>query len=183
MKRLLQSAIVLLFVVLLTSCTLSPAAAVRREPLLPASDGEPINFEIRQSVHWRDGVFVYYTFDTDQLDPPGVTHECGYSAYVQRGLLDWHITSSGGICRASSEVTDSFQRTGSSGVGDTGTGAYGLVTDPAAVEVRVTWSDGLTDTIAPVDESYLVLHAAQASAERVEALDATGTVIAAYPLQ
>jgi len=178
MKRLLQSTAVLLFVVLLTSCTLSPAAAIRREPLLPASDGEPINLQIRQSVHWRNGAFVYYTFDSDQLDPPGITYECGYFAYVQRGLLDWHTTSGGGICRASSEVADPFQRTGS--YGDDETGTYGLVTDPAAVEVRVTWSDGLTDTVALVNESYLVMHAAQASVERVEALDAAGTVVAAY---
>ena len=179
MKRPLQSAIVLLSVVLLTACALSPAAAIRREPLLPASDGEPINLQIRQSVPWRDGVVVYYTFDSDQLDPPGVTHECGYSAYVQRGLLDWHTTSGGGICRARSEVTDPFQRTGS--YGDDETGTYGLVTDPAAVEVRVTWSDAVTETVALVDESYLVVRAGQASIERVEALDATGTVIAAYP--
>ena len=183
--RPLQSAIVLLSAVLLTSCALSPAAAIRREPLLPASDGEPTNLQIRQSVPWRDGVVVYYTFD--QLDPAGTTTgECGSATYAERGLLGWRLRGGGGVfCTSHSAATGPFERAGSQGSSCRGAGLrseiYGLVTDPAAVEVRVTWSDGVTETVSLVNESYLVVRADEVIVERVEALDATGAVIATHP--
>ena len=183
MERLLQSAIVLLSVVLLTTCARSPTAAVRRDPIHPPDRGEPTDFQIRQSVPWRDGEIVYYTFD--QLDPSGAPSECCFVAYVRRGLLGWQTGGSGGGCEPRGVATGPFEqaRSGHSFSSDEGSWskAYGLVTDPAVVEVRVTWSDGLTEIGALVNESYLVVRAGRVDVERVEVLDAAGTVIAAYP--
>ena len=180
MKRPFQSVAVLLSAALLTACALSPAAAVRREPLHSGGTGEPTDFQIRQSVPWRDGEIVYYTFD--QLDPSGAPSECGFVAYTRRGLLGWQTGASGGGCATRGAATGPFERTGIGGSsgGDEGSWrtAYGLVTDPAAVEVRVTWSDGLSDTVALVDGSYLVVRAGEVDIERIEALDATGAVVA-----
>jgi len=47
--------------------------------------------------------------------------------------------------------------------------------------VRVTWNDGVTETVTLVNEGYLVIRADKVIVERVEALDTTGTVIATYP--
>jgi len=58
---------------------------------------------------------------------------------------------------------------------------YSLVTDPAVIEMRVTWSDGVTETVSVVNESFLIVRAGRASVERVEVLDAAGTVVAADP--
>jgi hypothetical protein len=80
MKRPLQSAVVPLSAVLLTACALSPAAAIRRDMPRFQRPGKMTNLQIRQSVSWRDGEIVYYTFD--QLDPSGATSECGFVACV-----------------------------------------------------------------------------------------------------
>jgi len=143
------------------------------------------NLQIRQSVPWRDGAVVYYTFD--QLDPSGTTTgECGSAAYVERGLLNWYPRGGGGIfCTSHSAAIGPFERAGSQGSFCRGAGLrseiYGLVTDPAAVEVRVTWSDGVTETVTLVNESYLVVRADEVIVERIEALDAAGTIIATHP--
>jgi hypothetical protein len=182
MKRPLQSAVVLLSAVLLTACALSPAAAVRREPLHSGGTGEPTDLQVRQSVPWRDGEIVYYTFD--QLDPSGATSECGFVAYVQWGLAGWQTGAGGGSCATHGATTGPFERTGMSGSSggdeDSWRTAYGLVTDPAAVEVRVTWTNGLTETVTLVHESYLAVRADKVIVEQVEALDATETVIATH---
>jgi hypothetical protein len=47
--------------------------------------------------------------------------------------------------------------------------------------VRVTWSDGVTETVTLVNESYLVVRADEVIVERIEALDAAGTIIATHP--
>ena len=180
MNRPVQSVAVLLSAVLLTACALSPAAAVRREPLHSGGSGEPTDFQIRQSVPWRDGEIVYYTFD--QLDPSGATSECGFVAYTRRSLLGWQTGAGSGGCATRGAVIGPFERAGwgsnSSNDGGAWSDTYGLVTDLAAVEVRVTWSDGLSDTVALVDGSYLVARAGQVDVERIEALDATGAVVA-----
>ena len=140
MKRPLQSAVVLLSVVLLTACALSPTAAIRRDPIHPPARGEPTDFQVRQSVPWRDGEIVYYTFE--QLNPSGAPSECGFVAYVRRGLLGWQTGSGGGGCAPRGTATGPFERagSGSSFSSDKGTRSetYGLITDPAAVEARVT---------------------------------------------
>jgi len=177
-KRPLQSAIVLLSVVLLTACALSPAEAVRRQP----PPGELASLQVRQRVPWRRGAIVYYTFD--RLDSSGTTiSECGSATYVERGLLGWHLRGGGGVfCTPHSPSAGPFVRAGSQGSLGEGAGlhseTYGLVTDPAAVEVRVTWSDGLTETIALVNGSYLAVRADEVIVEQIEALDVTGTVVA-----
>jgi hypothetical protein len=185
MKRPLQSAVVLLSAVLLTACALSPAAAVRHDMPRSHRPGKMTNLQIRQSVPWRDGAVVYYTFD-QQLDPSGTTSECGSATYVERRLLNWYPRGGGGIfCTSRSAATGPFERAGSQGnfLRDAGfrNEVYGLVTDPAAVEVRVTWSDGVTETVTLVNESYLVVRADEVVVERIEALDTAGTVIATYP--
>ena len=185
MKRPLQSAIVLLSVVLLTACALSPAAAVRRDMPRSHRPSAITNLQIRQSVPWRDGAVVYYTFD--QLDPSGTTtSECGSATYVERRLLSWYPRGGGGnFCTPHGTATGPFERAGSQGSSCRGAGlrseTYGLVTDPAAVEVRVTWGDGVTESVALVNESYLVVRADEVVIEQIEALDAVGTVIATYP--
>jgi hypothetical protein len=178
MKRHLQSAAVLLCAAFLTACALSPAAAVRRQPL----PGKLTDLQVRQRVPWRGGAIVYYTFD--RLDSSGKTiSECGSATYVERDLLGWHLRGGGGIfCTPHAASARPFARAGSQGSLCKGAGlrseTYGLVTDPAAVEVRVTWSDGLTETVALVNESYLVVRADEVIVEQIEALDATGTVVA-----
>jgi hypothetical protein len=180
MKRPLRSAAVLLSVVLLTACAFSPAEAVRRRPLHSASSGAVTDLQIRQSVPWHDGEIVYYTFD--ELDPSGAPSECGFVAYTQPGLLGWQTGAGGGGCATRGAVTGPFERAGwggnSSRDGDNWSNAYGLVSDPAAAEVRLTWSDGLTNTVVLVDGSYLVVRAGQVDVEQVEALDAAGIVVA-----
>lgn len=142
------------------------------------------NLQIRQSVPWRDGEIVYYTFDQGTFGTPS---ECGSATYVERGLLSWYPRGGGGIfCTSHSAATGPFERAGSQGSFCRGAGlrseTYGLVTDPAAAEVRVTWSDGVTETVALVNESYLVVRADEVVVERTEALlDAAGTVIATHP--
>ena len=185
MKRSLQSVVVLLSIVLLTACALSPAAAIRRDMPRSHRPGKMTNLQIRQSVPWRDGAVVYYTFD--QLDPSGTTSECGSATYVERGLLNWYPRGGGGnFCTSHGAATGPFVRAGSQGSSCRGAGlrseTYGLVTDPTAVEVRVTWSDGVTETVALVNESYLVVRADEVVIEQIEALDTAGTVIATYPL-
>jgi hypothetical protein len=180
MKRSFRSVAVLLSAVLFTACALSPAEAVRRRPLHAASSGEVTDLQIRQSVPWRDGEIVYYTFD--ELDPSGALSECGFVAYTQPGLLGWQTGGGGGGCATRGAVAGPFERAGwgssSSRDGDSWSSAYGLVGDPAAVEARLTWSDGLTDTVILAGGSYLVVRAGQVDVEQVEALDATGTVVA-----
>jgi hypothetical protein len=141
------------------------------------------NLQIRQSVPWRDGAVVYYTFDQGTS---GKASECGSATYVERGLLSWYPRGGGGVfCTPHGTATGPFERAGLQGSFCRGAGLrseiYGLVTDPAAVEVRVTWSDGVTETAALVNDSYLVVRADEVIVERVEALDAAGTVIATYP--
>jgi hypothetical protein len=178
MRRLYQFTAVLLSTVLLTACALSPTEAVRRQP----PPGKLANLQVRQRVPWRGGAIVYYTFD--QLDSSGTTiSECGSATYVEQGLLGWHLRGGGGVfCTPHGASAGPFLRAGSQGSLCGGAGlrseTYGLVTDRAAVEVRVTWSDGLTETVALVNESYLAIRAAEVIAEQIEALDATGTVVA-----
>ena len=184
MKRPLQSAAVLLSVVLLTACALSPAAAIRHDMPRSHRPGKMTNLQIRQSVPWGDGAVVYYTFD--QLGLSGTTSECGSATYVERRLLNWYPRGGGGIfCTSHSTATVPFERAGSQGSFLRGAGfrseIYGLVTDPAAVEVRVTWSDGVTETVTLANESYLVVRADEVVVEQIEALDAAGTVIATPP--
>lgn len=158
----------------------SPAEVVRRRPLRSASSGELTDLQIRQSAPWRDGKIVYYTFD--ELDPSGTLSECGFVAYTRPGLLGWQTGAGGGGCATRGVVTGPFERAGwgsnSNRNGDNWSSAYGLVSDPAAVEVRLTWSDGATDTVTLVDGSYLVVRAGQVDVEQVEALDAAGAVVA-----
>jgi hypothetical protein len=178
MRRLYQFTAVLLCTALLTACALSPAAAVRRQP----PPGKPADIQVRQRMPWRGGAIVYYTFD--RLDSSGTTtSECGSATYVERDLLGWHLRCGGGIfCTPHGASARPFARAGSQGSLCKGVGlrseTYGLVTDPAAVEVRVTWSDGLTETVALVNESYLAVRADEVIVEQIEALDATGTVVA-----
>lgn len=167
MKRPLQSAVVLLSTVLLTACALSPAEAVRRQPSL----GKLASLQVRQRVPWRGGAIIYYTFD--QLDSSGTTtSECGSATYVERGLLGRHLRGGGGVfCTPHGASAGPFVRAGSQGSLCEGAGlrseTYGLVTDPAAVEVRVTWSDRLTETIALVNENYLAVRADEVIVEQV----------------
>lgn len=101
-------------------------------------------------------------------------------------MLNWYPRGGGGIfCTSHSAATGPFERAGSQGSSCRGAGfrseIFGLVTDPAAVAVRVTWNDGVTETVTLVNEGYLVIRADKVIVERVEALDTTGTVIATYP--
>ena len=180
LKPLLILWLIALSGALLIACAISPAAAIRRDPLLPTDTGKPTNLRIRQSVSWRNGAVVYYTFD--QITPSGAISECGFAAYVRRGPLGWYTGSGGGGCAIRSAATGPFERTGSGSGSSSDEGswseAYGLVTDPVAVEVRVTWSDGLTDTVALVDGSYLIVRAGEVAVEQIEVLDATDVVIA-----
>ena len=182
MRRLYQFTAVLLCTALLTACALSPAAAVRRQP----PPGKLTDLQVRQRVPWRGGAIVYYTFD--RLDSSGATiSECGSATYVERDLLDWHLRGGGGIfCTPHGASAGPFARAGSQGSLCEGVGlrseTYGLVTDPAAVEVRVTWSDGLTETVALVNESYLVVRADEVIVEQIEALNAMGTVVATWTM-
>ena len=56
-----------------------------------------------------------------------------------------------------------------------------MVTDPAAVKVCVSWSDGMTETVSILNESSAIVRAGQVDVDRAEALDAVGTVTAAHP--
>lgn len=56
-----------------------------------------------------------------------------------------------------------------------------MVTDPAAVKVRVSWSDGMTETVSILNESSAIVRVGQVDVDRAEVLDAAGTAIAAHP--
>jgi hypothetical protein len=164
----------------ITAC--APSAPTREAAIqdsLRQGSRAVANFQVWQTMRWVDGEIVQYTFSA--VDPDGKSWECEGVTFVRPGMVGWQAESSGQNCQDANGGSGTFKLVGSTGGGGTGTATWqvasGLITDSAAQEVRVTWSDSTTETVKLVNQAFLIMQPEGISVQKLDALTADGTII------
>lgn len=189
------SRILLLFLLwVLSACSALPGASTPADAALQdmerqaarGGEGQLVadSTRVRQSVPVEQAVYVMITY---QRLIENRQEDCRMTYLTTRRLLQWMVRGAGGGCEGfltsgtTPEVPPALSISGGITSGSTLGSSYsevdGLVNHSDITHVRVTWNDGLVQTAAVVDQSYLVGRTGEQTYQTVEGLNAAGDVV------
>lgn len=145
---------------------------------------------VHQSVKARDNLYVVImTFNQVRAGTGDET--CLYTYEIEKRNLGWSPNSGGGSCWTQDidtglpeDIQIGSSQSSSNQPGDPGfSQAYGWVTNPEIVKVRVTWNDGQQEELSVTDSTFVAFRFGLLTLQNLEGLNENGQAIYSYNTQ